>query len=97
MIIAAEREQKRELNEEQTLLFALLVDTLETAFKKRPNEEEPWLPTDAWLFDIIVDGGGGCGKTMLINYFIVPLWRHGSRPGRAQQQSRPWNRRENNA
>ena len=30
---------------------------------------------DEWLFDIIIDGGGGCGKTMLINHFFVPLRR----------------------
>ena len=39
------------------------------------QQEEPFLPLDEWLFDIIIDGGGGCGKTMLINHFFVPLCR----------------------
>ena len=30
---------------------------------------------DTWLCDIVIDGGGGCGKTMLINYFLVPICR----------------------
>ena len=33
------------------------------------------MPLDEWLLDIVIDGGGGCGKTMLINYFFVPVCR----------------------
>ena len=71
-------EQKKHgciLNEEQTLLFALCVDILQEAFVRRPNAEEPYLAPDTWLLDIVVDGGGGCGKTMFINHFLVPLCR----------------------
>ena len=75
LIMADQRPHGRILNEEQTLLFALWVDILETAFLSRPNPEEPYLALDTWLLDIVVDGGGGCGKTMLINYFLVPLCR----------------------
>ena len=70
-----QRKLGRILNDEQNMLYALWVDILEDAFQRRPNHEEPWIPPDTWLFDIIVDGGGGCGKTMLINYFLVPLCR----------------------
>ena len=69
------QERPRILNEEQLLLFALWVDTLQKAFDRRPNAEEPYLALDAWLLDIVVDGGAGCGKTMLINHFRVPLCR----------------------
>jgi len=75
LIMEAEREQGRILNDEQKLLFALWVDKLQEAFLRRPNPEEPYLALDTWLFDIVVDGGGGCGKTMLINHFLVPLCR----------------------
>ena len=75
LIMAAQREEGRILNDEQQLLFALWVDTLQEAFTRRPNPEEPYLALDTWLFDIVVDGGGGCGKTMLINYFLVPVSR----------------------
>ena len=51
------------------------MDTLQKAFDRRPNAEEPDLALDAWLLDIVVDGGAGCGKTMLINHFLVPLCR----------------------
>ena len=73
--MAAQREEGRVLNDEQLLLFALWVDTLQEAFTRRPNPEEPDLALDTWLFDIVVDGGGGCGKPMLINYFRVPVSR----------------------
>ena len=63
------------LNDEQMTLYALWVDAMQQAFTRRSNPEEPFLPLDEWLFDIIIDGGGGCGKTMLINYFFVPLCR----------------------
>ena len=65
----------RILNDEQTLLFALWVDSLHQAWLTRPSPEKPELPLDVWLFDMIIDGGGGCGKTMLINFFFVPLCR----------------------
>ena len=63
------------LNDEQMTLYALWVDAMQQAFTRRSNPEEPFLPLDEWLFDIIIDGGGGCGKTMLINHFFVPLCR----------------------
>ena len=66
-------EGKRTLNEEQLLLFALWVDKLQEAFLRRPNPEEPYLALDTWLFDIVIDGGGGCGKTMLINHYLAPV------------------------
>ena len=65
----------RTLNDEQKLLFGLWVDCLQQAWLCRPNPEKPELPLDVWLFDMIIDGGGGCGKTMLINFFFVPLCR----------------------
>lgn len=83
-----QRKLGRILNDEQKMLYALWVDILEDAFQRRPNHEEPWIPPDTWLFDIIVDGGGGCGQTMLINYFWSPLaqsslWLYWRRTGSA--------------
>ena len=75
LIMEEQRKHQRILNEEQLLLFALWVDILQEAFVRRPNTEEPYLALDARLLDIIVDGGGGCGKTMMINHFLVPLCR----------------------
>ena len=51
------------------------MDILQDAFLRRPNPEDPYLALDTWLLDMVVDGGGGCGKTMLINHFLVPLCR----------------------
>ena len=62
----------RTLNDEQKLLFGLWVDCLQQAWLRRPNLEKPELPLDVCLFDMIIDGGGGVGKTMLINFFFVP-------------------------
>ena len=75
VIMENERKEGRILNEEQKLLYALWTDALQQAFERRPDPETPNLALDAYLFDIIVDGGGGCGKTMLINHFLVPLLR----------------------
>ena len=75
LIMAAQREEGRILNDEQQLLFALWVDTLQEAVTRRPNPEEPYLDLDTWLFDIVVDGGGGCGKTVFTNYCLVPAGR----------------------
>ena len=62
-------------NSEQKDLFAFWVDKLQEAFLCRPDPATPKLSLDTWLFDMIIDGGGGCGKTMLVNNFIVPLCR----------------------
>ena len=75
LIMEEERKEGRVLNEEQKLLYALWTDALQQAFERRPDPETPNLALDAYLFDIIVDGGGGCGKTMLVNHFLVPLLR----------------------
>ena len=55
-IMQEQRKLGRILNDEQKMLYALWVDILEDAFQRRPNHEEPWIPPDTWLFDIIVDG-----------------------------------------
>ena len=78
MIMEEQRTKKDQplvLNDEQKELFAFWVEKLQEAFNRRPNPEVPNLCLQTWLFDIIIDGGGGCGKTMLINNFIVPLCR----------------------
>ena len=75
LIMEEQAKEGRTLNEEQKTLFALWVDCLQQAFLRRPNQDEPTLPLGERLIDIVIDGGGGCGKSMLINYFFVPLCR----------------------
>ena len=74
-IMHEQAQQDRTLNHEQKLLFALWADSLHRAWERRPNPETPELPLDTWILDMIIDGGGGCGKSMLINFFLVPLCR----------------------
>lgn len=74
-IMREQTQEGRSLSGEQKLLFALWVDSFHQAWQRRPNPEKPEMHLDVWLFDMIVDGGGGCGKSMLINFFFVPL-RH---------------------
>ena len=69
-IMKEEAEKGRTLNDEQKLLFALWVDCLHQAWLRRPNPEKPELPLDVWLFDMIIDGGGGCRKSTLINFSL---------------------------
>jgi hypothetical protein len=75
LIMQEQALEGRTLNDEQKLLYALWVDSLQQAWQRRPDPEKPELPLDVWLFDMIIDGGGGCGKSMLINFFFVPLCR----------------------
>ena len=74
-IMKEQSRKGRTLNDEKKLLFGLWVDCMPKAWLRRPKLEKPELPLDLWLFDMIIDGGGGCGKTMLINFFFVPLCR----------------------
>ena len=74
-IMHEQAQEGRTLSNEQKLLFALWVDSFQEAWQHRPNPEKPELPLDVWIFDMIIDGGGGCGKSMLINFFFVPLCR----------------------
>ena len=80
LIMDEQAAEKRILNEEQKTLFALWLDCLQQAFSRRPNPGVPSLPLDHWLSDIIIDGGGGCGETMLVSYFFVSLCRAFFRP-----------------
>ena len=74
-IMREQAQAGRALNDEQKLLFALWVDSFHQSWLHRPDPEQPQLPLGVWFFDMIIDGGGGCGKTMLINFFFVPLCR----------------------
>ena len=61
------------LNEEQLQCVALYVAALSRGFEKRPNPAEPWLHPAQVLMSILMDGGGGCGKTTLAVEIILPL------------------------
>ena len=53
------------VNEEQLQCIALFVSRLEPAFQERPDPSQPWIHPARVLMTIIMDGGGGCGKTTL--------------------------------
>ena len=61
------------LNEEQLQCIALYVARLEQAFHERPDPSQPWLHPARVLMTIIMDGGGGCGKTTLSTDILLPL------------------------
>ena len=61
------------LNEEQLQCIALFVIRLEQAFQERPDPSLPWLHPGRVLMTIIMDGGGGCGKTTLSTDIVLPL------------------------
>ena len=61
------------LNAEQLECIALYVAALEKPFAQRPDKAKPWLHPATVLMTIIMDGGGGCGKTTLATEVILPL------------------------
>ena len=61
------------LNEEQLQCVALFVTRLEQAFLERPDPSQPWLHPARALMTMIMDGGGGCGKTTLSTEILLPL------------------------
>ena len=61
------------LNAEQLECIALFVAKLEPAFAQRPDPAQQWLHPATVLMTIIMDGGGGCGKTTLSTGVILPL------------------------
>ena len=61
------------LNAEQLECIALFVTRLEAAFSERPDLSQPWLHPARVLMTIIMDGGGGCGKTTLSTEILLPL------------------------
>jgi len=65
--------RKYKLNEEQLQCVALVVSRLERAFNERPDPSEPWLHPARVLMTMIMDGGGGCGKTTLSTEILLPL------------------------
>jgi hypothetical protein len=61
------------LNEEQLQCIALYVAALSKGFGRRPDPAKPWLHPAEVLMTILMDGGGGCGKTTLAVEIILPL------------------------
>ena len=52
---------------------ALFVSALEKGFTKREDASKPWIKVEEVLITIILDGGGGCGKTTLAVDVLFPL------------------------
>ena len=61
------------VNEEQLQCIALFVSRLEPAFQERPDPSQPWIHPARVLMTIIMDGGGGCGKTTLSTEIVLLL------------------------
>ena len=61
------------LNAEQLECVALFVDRLEKAFSERADMSQPWIHPARVIMTIIMDGGGGCGKTTLSTEILLPL------------------------
>ena len=68
------------LNEEQLALLALVTTKLAKAFDSRLDKTQQYLRRDEVLLTLIVEGGGGCGKTMVLKDLIVPLLETYFRP-----------------
>ena len=65
-------------NEEQVLATALVALPLERAWQERRHSEESEnleMPLDQAIFRGVFVGGGGCGKTHVINKIVKPLLR----------------------
>ncbi len=62
------------LNEEQLQCIALFVARLEQAFLERPDASRPWLHAARALMAMIMNGGGGCGKTTLSADILLPFF-----------------------
>ena len=61
------------LNAEQLECVALHVSRLEIGFARRPDQSQPWINPAEVLMTVILDGGGGCGKTTLAVDVLLPL------------------------
>ena len=61
------------LNGEQLACIALFVSALEKGFANREDVSKPFLKFSEVLMTIILDGGGGCGKTTLALDVLFPL------------------------
>ncbi len=68
-----------EFNEEQLLVIALQIWPLEQAWRSQRTgagatlDSMRWLPNDLGLPRMAVIGGGGCGKTTIMQLVVVPI------------------------
>jgi hypothetical protein len=75
------------LNAEQLEAVALYVHALQAGFEQREDTSQPFLHPAKVLMTNILVGGGGCGKTMLLNEVIVPLLETYYGPGGVLKQA----------
>ena len=67
-------EQNLPFTEEHRDILALIAQAMQKAFDARDDVTSILLPCDAALLHIIVLGGGGCGKTLLLTKLLFPLF-----------------------
>ena len=63
------------LNLEQKQAVALLVQPMQSAFLNRPDKSICTIDNSKAIRDVIYVGGGGCGKTTILNKILIPLFR----------------------
>jgi hypothetical protein len=61
------------LNEEQTNFIALVAAAMQVAWDRRSDPSSLLLDKDVPLIRVLLVGGGGCGKTKIINEVLTPL------------------------
>ena len=75
------------LNRDQLGFVAIVAKTLQDAFDRLPVGSNGCLPKDEVLLRCLLVGGGGCGKTRIINMVLRPLFETVFGDGSMQAQA----------
>ena len=67
-------QQRTTFNAEHVDIVALIAAAMQCAFESRGDKQTYMLPCDSPMVRLIVVGGGGCGKTVLITEVLRPLF-----------------------
>ena len=94
--------EEASLNRDQLGFVAMIAVTLQTAWEALPASANGMLPKNETMFRCLLIGGGGCGKTRIINRVLRPLfsgffWIECCANAGAFQQSRSTDSWENHA
>ena len=81
----------RRMEEPPAQAMQSAVDRVEKAFQNRPDPSLQWLHPGRVIMTIIMDGGGGCGKTNLSTDIVLPLLETIFHPEGVQHELLPTN------
>ena len=73
-VVAKMLSDRAGLNRDQLGFVAIVAKTLQDAFDRLPVGSDGCLPKDRVLLRCLLVGGGGCGKTRIINMVLRPLF-----------------------